>query len=67
MGQRAYCDQPHPGGDAEADRWCELYHRPACPAGGEHVYELQEEWGTGRTGWACQECHAPAPEQDDRW
>jgi hypothetical protein len=34
-----------------------------CPAGGPHVWELQEEWGTGRTGWACAECHAPAPER----
>jgi hypothetical protein len=32
MGQRAYCDQSHPGGDAEADRWCEDYHRPVLPA-----------------------------------
>lgn len=31
-GQRAYCDQPHPGGDAEADRWCEMYHQNNGPA-----------------------------------
>jgi hypothetical protein len=31
MGQRAYCDRDHPGGDAEADRWCETRHRPVLP------------------------------------
>lgn len=31
-GQRAYCEREHPGGDAEADRWCEAYHRPTLPA-----------------------------------
>ena len=25
---RAYCDLEHRGSDAEADRWCEMYHRP---------------------------------------
>lgn len=29
--QRAYCDLDHPGDDVEADRWCELHHRPATP------------------------------------
>jgi len=32
VGQRAYCDQRHPSGDAEADAWCESYHRPQLPA-----------------------------------
>lgn len=32
MGQRAYCDQDHPASDADADRWCEDYHRPQVPA-----------------------------------
>lgn len=26
--QRAYCSSWHPGSDAEADRWCEVYHTP---------------------------------------
>lgn len=26
-----HCDREHPIGDAEADRWCEDYHRPALP------------------------------------
>lgn len=29
--RRAYCDQDHPGGDAEADRWCQMYHQPKVP------------------------------------
>ena len=32
-----------------------------CPAGGMHTWALQEEPGTGRTGMACDECHAPMP------
>lgn len=42
---RAYCSQPHPGSDAEADRWCEMYHRPVGPAYIRHegaVLELLE-------------------------
>lgn len=35
-----------------------------CPAGGDHVWEEHEEPGTGRTGWACSECHAPMPPQE---
>jgi hypothetical protein len=31
VSQRAYCDRDHPGDDAEADRWCEWYHRPPLP------------------------------------
>jgi hypothetical protein len=31
MNDRTYCDQPHPGSDTEADRWCEMYHRPTAP------------------------------------
>ena len=27
----AYCDQPHPAGDAEARDWCQRYHRPQGP------------------------------------
>lgn len=30
---RAYCDQPHPGDDAQADRYCRDYHRPWGPGG----------------------------------
>lgn len=36
-----------------------------CPAGGEHRWAEQEEAGTGHTGWACDECHAPMPTEDD--
>ena len=36
-----------------------------CPAGGAHSWELHEEAGTGRTGWACAECHAPMPADYD--
>jgi hypothetical protein len=32
MGQRAYCDRWHPGGDAEADAWCEQHHWVRVPA-----------------------------------
>jgi hypothetical protein len=31
MNQRAYCGQNHPGGDAQAEQWCRMYHRPAVP------------------------------------
>jgi hypothetical protein len=33
-----------------------------CPAtGGDHVWRIQEQAGTGRQGWACDECHADPP------
>lgn len=29
---RVYCDQDyHPASDADADRWCQDYHRPTGP------------------------------------
>lgn len=34
---RAYCDQPHPAGDVEADRHCAIYHRPATPRPIDHL------------------------------
>jgi hypothetical protein len=27
----AYCDLPHPAGDAEAKEWCRWYHAPRLP------------------------------------
>jgi hypothetical protein len=35
-----------------------------CPAGGAHEWGLMEEAGTGRTGWACENCHAPMPKEE---
>jgi hypothetical protein len=31
MSNYAYCDREHPASDADAHRWCEMYHRPSTP------------------------------------
>ena len=52
---RAYCDQPHPGDDVEAARYCQDYHRPQGP---RSVEELRRTWlaaqnygATADEGW----------------
>src|SRR5579872_7272052 len=42
-----------------------------CPAGGQHTWRLMTPWSEGpgadyiTTGWACDECGAAAPPDDD--
>ena len=41
--QRVFCEQDHPGGDAEAEDWCRRYHRPQMPKPVRAIAEQRSE------------------------
>jgi hypothetical protein len=49
-GQRVFCDQGHPGGDVEADDWCERYHWVRLP-------EYRSKHEPVRAVGQCLRCH----------
>lgn len=59
-------NQQHPPVDPEPCRECDAGVKHLhCPAGGPHVYAVQEEPGSGRTWVACDECgEEPPPDPD---
>jgi hypothetical protein len=47
-----------------ADAFLAIMRNEVCPAGGPHRFGDVEEWGTGRRGFACEECGAAPPEKE---
>ena len=61
---QAHCRREDTHGDGWFDGYDVDEEADECPAGGAHTWGLQEEPGTGRTGMACDECHAPMPDEE---